>query len=324
LEVISRKDAKERGLKRFYTGVPCKKGHTAERYVSKGGCIVCDIESTRKWQAANPEKAQKIASNWRAANSEKARESLGNWREANPERVREHRRNWRAANLEKVRENDRNWRAAHPEKVRENRRNWYYANTEKVQESNRKWKEANPEKVLEISRKSRAAHPEPSRRWRAANPEKVRERNRNRYYANTEKVLEISRKWKESNPDKVKASAHRRRARLLNAPGSHTAGDIAAQHDSQQGRCAYCKIEVGKTWHLDHVMPISRGGSNGPENLQILCPSCNLRKGAKDPTEFAKQVAQERALQSQGSQKLPLSLPPEQEQKQEESQVSYM
>src|SRR5579859_512216 len=41
LEVISRKDAHARGLKRFYTGKPCKGGHLSERYVVNGGCIAC-------------------------------------------------------------------------------------------------------------------------------------------------------------------------------------------------------------------------------------------------------------------------------------------
>ena len=33
--------------------------------------------------------------------------------------------------------------------------------------------------------------------------------------------------------------------------------------------------------HLDHIKPRSRGGADTAENLQILCPSCNFRKGAR-------------------------------------------
>lgn len=43
------------------------------------------------------------------------------------------------------------------------------------------------------------------------------------------------------------------------------------------GRCATCGGREGLTW--DHVVPVSRGGTNERRNLQILCRSCNSRKG---------------------------------------------
>src|SRR5450759_4099683 len=39
--IISRKMAREKGLKRFYHGKPCKLGHDSERYVSTGACTMC-------------------------------------------------------------------------------------------------------------------------------------------------------------------------------------------------------------------------------------------------------------------------------------------
>lgn len=40
-------------------------------------------------------------------------------------------------------------------------------------------------------------------------------------------------------------------------------------------------------YHVDHVVPISLGGSDGPENLVLTCPNCNHRKHAKHPMDFA-------------------------------------
>lgn len=37
---------------------------------------------------------------------------------------------------------------------------------------------------------------------------------------------------------------------------------------------------------LDHVIPISRGGMNIDDNVQLLCPTCNLSKGAKTMEEW--------------------------------------
>lgn len=45
-ELISRHEAHAKGLKHFYTGVPCKRGHDAERFVANGNCTRCQVFST--------------------------------------------------------------------------------------------------------------------------------------------------------------------------------------------------------------------------------------------------------------------------------------
>ena len=44
---ISREEARAQGLKRFFTGVPCKQGHISERIVSSGSCMECNRERAR-------------------------------------------------------------------------------------------------------------------------------------------------------------------------------------------------------------------------------------------------------------------------------------
>ena len=45
-------------------------------------------------------------------------------------------------------------------------------------------------------------------------------------------------------------------------------------------RCQMCGISAkdGATLEIDHITPISKGGSNDPENLQVLCRDCNAGK----------------------------------------------
>lgn len=52
MNVISRKDAKVKNLKRYFTGKPCKRGHIDERIVSTGNCNTCKVLRTRDKRAS--------------------------------------------------------------------------------------------------------------------------------------------------------------------------------------------------------------------------------------------------------------------------------
>jgi hypothetical protein len=56
-----RSQAKAQGLKRYFTGEPCRNGHVVERYVSNGACVECLREGVERWQKANPERLQQLA-----------------------------------------------------------------------------------------------------------------------------------------------------------------------------------------------------------------------------------------------------------------------
>ena len=55
----------------------------------------------------------------------------------------------------------------------------------------------------------------------------------------------------------------------------------------QRGMCANCNKKLNGKYDVDHIYPIARGGTNWPHNIQLLCKSCNCKKHAKDPFEWA-------------------------------------
>lgn len=69
---------------------------------------------------------------------------------------------------------------------------------------------------------------------------------------------------------------HMRQARAL---GTHTASEWAARQEEHGGLCAYCRTRPGST--KDHVVPVSRGGSDAIENIVPACAPCNSSKGAR-------------------------------------------
>ena len=50
--------------------------------------------------------------------------------------------------------------------------------------------------------------------------------------------------------------------------------------DCQRWKCNHCGKDIRDENHVDHILPLAKGGSNDMDNLQLLCPPCNLRKGS--------------------------------------------
>lgn len=134
------------------------------------------------------------------------------------------------------------------------------------------------------------------REYYQQNKERLREENRLRWasYSNDPAWLEKERlrnrtRHKE-NPEAKRSFVRNRRAMLREADGRHNAKDIAAILKRQGNKCAYCKASLKDGYEVDHITPISRGGSNWPSNLQCLCPTCNGKKWCKDPLDFAREM----------------------------------
>ena len=153
---------------------------------------------------------------------------------------------------------------------------YYRRNKEKVRASNKAWAEANPEKMAAYLRahkskpENRAKGAAASKKWKDENPERRREQ---------------CREWRAKNREKSRALWNNRRAKQL-ASGSYTEIDVSEIFKSQKGKCAYCRSQLVK-YHVDHITPLSRGGSNLRSNLQVLCPTCNVKKSNTDPITFA-------------------------------------
>lgn len=168
----------------------------------------------------------------------------------------------------------RRWKKENPDKVRARRR----ANYEKENAAVKRWRAEN-----------RQRDSENKKRYRENNRELFRKSSARYRVANREKANAAVARWGEANPERRREYDRRRRAREKNASGDHVAEDIQRLYEQQKGKCVNCRKSLRNGFHVDHIEPLSRGGSNGPENLQLLCPSCNLSKSAKDPFDWARE-----------------------------------
>lgn len=141
---------------------------------------------------------------------------------------------------------------------------WYQANKDKAYDRNRKWSKANKDKVA------------------ATQAEWVR--------ANLDKVKASNIKWAKNNPENIRLAKHRRRSREKSCGGNISKGITLRLMADQSGVCNYCKIDITEKYHIDHIMPLALGGANDDDNVQLLCPNCNLRKSAKHPEIFMNEI----------------------------------
>lgn len=160
----------------------------------------------------------------------------------------------------------------------ERQRQYRQTNKDRLQEKTRQWQKTSPKWAAYTKRYQReksAAAILRSKQWRSDNPERSKE---------------LSAKWRKEKPHLNRLKQHRRRAQKLQVGGQISPGIYQSLMLIQRSRCACCKADlrmVGR--HLDHIIPLALGGPNSDDNAQLLCPPCNLSKGAKHPVDFMQQ-----------------------------------
>src|SRR5579859_1028997 len=94
----------------------------------------------------------------------------------------------------------------------------------------------------------------------------------------------VLRAYRKANPEKVREWRQNRRGGVKGQKLPR--GTVARILKAQKKRCAACRAKLPKNYHLDHIVPLSKGGRHVPANVQLLCPPCNTSKQARDMIDF--------------------------------------
>lgn len=136
-----------------------------------------------------------------------------------------------------------------------------------------KWNQENPEK--------RAAA---NKSWEERNQNKVREKSLKWRNQNIERARENARNWKKNNPDRHARIEQKRRALKALAD----IGDFPSLTELIEVYGSACMYPGCTDTNLtvDHVIPLSLGGSHDATNAQILCKFHNSQKGNRNSNDY--------------------------------------
>lgn len=190
---------------------------------------------------------------------------------------------WRKKKVEYVKK----WVDANPDKAAKNKQVYYEKNKEDVKIAAAQWKLNNPLKAKQSVLKYQRLHKKEllvkSRENYLKNKESYLGYHKAYREANREVVKLRVRDSQRKNPLRLRLAKYTRRSRV--GAGVVTVARIRELMVEQNGVCVYCRTTLD-TYHVDHVMPLALGGENTDSNIQLLCPPCNRRKGAKHPDLF--------------------------------------
>lgn len=251
MEIITRKEAKEQGLKRYFTGKPCKHGHVSERRTITGYCEEC---CAIKYKANRRDEEY----------LNKERERNKRWKRANKDIINARRR---------VR--DKEWYVPPPLGPRQmaiNAGEDFYFTGEPCSNGHIDYRKVGCGSCVTCKKEygktdeARARGRENARRYRKKNPD-------------AEKAK--SKRWREKNKASISAKTQRYRCAKMNAT------PVWANHDKifvKYLEGTTMSRVTGIEHHVDHKIPLQGEnvcGLHVHNNLRVIPARDNLRKSNK-------------------------------------------
>lgn len=192
-------------------------------------------------------------------------------------------------NREKEIEKVKRYRNERPEWVKEYNKLHYENNHEYHLKRSKEYKEKNREiiiaKVRQKYKDNREKEIEKVKNYQRRNKDKMAKSGKQYRESHRDKVRAIKKDWDSRNRDKASQYSNKRRAHAEVNGGNYTAQEWKSLCDFYGNVCLRCSIHAKDTLKgklsPDHIIPLSKGGSNDISNIQPLCLPCNISKHDK-------------------------------------------
>mgnify|MGYP003650641660 FL=1 len=293
LKIITRKDALEKKLKRYFTGKPCKHGHTSERRTHNGECLEC-LKLYNKTYSQKPhvkDLRKKWHAKFRKENKEEIVKKQRAYRQKNKEELKRKRKTYVKENQDKVKETLKKWRVKNKDRVREYDKNWKLENKEKKQDYNKsygiEYRKNNLEKIKATKLKNKKQNDIMKKKW-------VKKKYKNDLTFKIELLLRSRMRMliNEGKMKKLRPSITTFSREVVGLTQKKLIKYIEKQFypHPKTGEKMTWKNHSKKGWHIDHIKPVSAFDLTNLEeqekcfhhtNFQPLWVEENLKKSNK-------------------------------------------
>jgi 5-methylcytosine-specific restriction endonuclease McrA len=148
----------------------------------------------------------------------------------------------------------------------------------------------NKEKILQYKKNYRKTERSKEYQREYQKSEKYKQNRKKYKEKNKEKLNNLNALWRKTDKGKASVIASSSKRRAIKKDGKVTS-DQVLEIKKKAKVCYWCgRVLKGKKIHIDHYVPLSKGGEHAIENLVVSCSTCNLLKSSRDPLEFAQSI----------------------------------
>ena len=168
---------------------------------------------------------------------------------------------------------------------KEYRKQYYLNNIEKEKEQTKQWRLDYPDYDKKWQQNNKEKVKIKSKKWQQNNSEKTKKLHKQWYLKNLEHYKKINKLWRKANPEKCLINIQKRRALKFKAYVSKVIPYEIFYRDLFM--CKLCnkpldmkaKAPESLSPSIDHIIPLSKGGTHEPANCQAAHLRCNISKG---------------------------------------------